>query len=649
LLGLGTGAIYAALGLGLVVTYRASGVVNFAFGAMAMATAYVFAELRNTGDLVLPFPGIPIPHVGDEVSFIGALAISLAFCIGLSLLAYVLVFRPLRGAPPLATVVASVGITLALQAGVVLRFAVGARPVAPILPNEPVELLGITIPRDRLFLALLVIGAAVLLWAGLRFTRFGLATRAGAEDDLALILVGRSRAVLAATNWALAGLLAGLAGILLAPITSLDPLTYTLLVIPALGAALLGRFTSLGITVAGGLGLGMAQSFIAKLQADLPWLPRVGLREGIPFVVIIVVTALGGQVLPGRGALVQRRLPPAPRPRRVLPGAGVLAGTGVLGLVVLRGPLQVSLVNSMVGALICCSLVVLTGYVGQISLGQMAFAGVAGFGTSYLADDWGIPFPLAPILAALLAGAVGVLVGIPALRVRGVNLAVVTMAAAVAIDNFVFRNPDITGGLEGAQIPKPRLFGLDLSIGSGGTYPRIEFGFVALVALVGVVVLVANLRRGETGQRMLAVRANERAAAAAGINVARTKLLAFGISAAIAGLAGSLIAYQQTRVSFASFGVFVSLAYVAYAYLGGITTVSGAVIGGLLVSNGLVFTALDRWVSFGEYELLTSGLALVTAAVLWPAGIAGAIDYGVQRWRRSSSTSSEAVVDDLAA
>ena len=591
--------MYAALGLGLVLVHRSSGVVNFAHGAMAMLVTYAFVELR--------------PGLGLWL----ALAVSVVAAAGLGLVVHVLVFRPLRTAPALARVVASVGLLATLQALAVLWFGADSRPVPSLLPNRAVTVLGVDVPRDRLLLAGLVAAAAVGLWALSRFTRFGLASRATAEDQTALAMLGWSPDTVSAANWMLASVLAGLGGILVGPLTALDPATTTLLVVPALAAALAGRLTSFGATVAAALGLGMAQSAMLKLQDDFSWVPRAGVREALPLVVIVAALALGAGRSLGRGAPVERPLPLAPRVRR--PGrwaAVVVVGAG-LGLLVLSGQYRLGLVNSLVGAVICLSLVVLTGYVGQISLAQMAFAGVAGFSLAKLASAWDVPFPVAPLVAALLAAAVGVAVGLPALRLRGLSLAVVTLAAAVAVEEAVFKAPALTGGFEGTRVPPLP------GVGRAGT---VGFGLVALAVLVAVALGVAALRRGRLGRRFLAVRANERAAAACGVGLTATKLTAFALSALVAGLGGALLGYGQGRLSFGSFGVFVSLSYLAAAYLGGIASVSGALVGGLLVPSGLVFTVVD-----GKYQLLITGLALILVAIARPQGIVGRARRGEAR------------------
>ncbi len=407
----------------------------------------------------------------------------------------------------------------------------------------------------------------------------------------------------------LASVLAGLGGILVGPLTGLDPATTTLLVVPALAAALAGRLASFGATVAAALALGMGQSAMLKLQDDFSWIPRAGVREALPLVVILVALALGAGRNLGRGAPVERPLPLATRVRRPGVWAGVGVAVGAMGLLALSGQYRLGLVNSLVGAVICLSLVVLTGYVGQISLAQMAFAGAAGFSLAKLISAWDVPFPVAPLVAAGLAAVVGVAVGLPALRLRGLSLAVVTLAAAVAVEEAVFKAPALTGGFEGTRVPTLP------GVGRAGT---VGFGLVALAVLVAVGLGVVWLRRGRLGRRFLAVRANERAAAACGVGLTTTKLTAFALSALVAGLGGALLGYGQGRLSFGSFGVFVSLSYLAAAYLGGIASVSGALVGGLLVPSGLVFTIVD-----GKYQLLITGLALILVAIARPQGIVG--------------------------
>lgn len=626
LLGLGTGAMYSALGLGLVLTYRGSGVVNFAHAATAMYVAYVYSELRATGDLVQPIIGLPARiDLGSGLAVLPALLIALLCGAVLALAMYGLVFRPLRAAPMLAKVVSTIGITLVMQAVVVLRFGSDARGIAPILPADPIRIFGASVPSDRFFLAGLVLLLTAGLWLLASKTRFGIATRAAASNEQGAVLLGYSPERLAAANWVLAGVISGLLAILAAPITGLDPATYTLLIIPALAVAMVARFNSFVIVAFAGLALGMFQAEITYLQSVWSWLPRTGLQDAVPFVVIIVVMVVSGGALPTRGTLREGRPPMVPRTGRILVPTAVMFAIGLVGLLVLQGGFRVGLINSLSASIVCLSLVVLTGFLGQVSLAQMTFAGAAGFALAKLSGPLGIPFPIAPLLAVLIATGVGLLIALPALRIRGISLTIITLAAAVAIERVVFANDAITGGYQGSTVLAPKPFGIDLAIGSGGTYPRAAFGVLVLVLLTAVAVFVLHLRRSVLGQRMLAVQANERAAAAAGISVAGTKILGFTVSAAIAGLAGCVIGWQQTQLSFSSFDVFVSMSFLAVAYLGGITSVAGAIAGGLIVNGGLVFTSLDRWIGFGQYETLVIGLGLVLTAILNPEGIAGAL------------------------
>jgi branched-chain amino acid transport system permease protein len=621
-LGLGAGAIYAGVGLGVVLTYRSSGVLNLAYGAVAMVPAYIYASLRSSGALIVPIPGLPDRfQIASSTTGMGvapSIAISLGFALALGVLMHYLVFRPLRHAPVVAKVVASVGVLITLQAVVLLRFGSDNPSVASVLPAAPVKVFGATVPRDRLYLAAIVIVVGVVLALVYRYTRFGLATRAAAENELSATLLGMSPDTLSAVNTIFASVLAGALGILVAPITALDSTTYTLLIIPALAAALLGRFTSFGVTVAAALGLGMLQSEILHLQTLWSWIPKVGTQDALPFVIIVIAMVLVGSKLPTRSSIVDRRLPLAVRSTHPWWTGGVVVVAAVVLAIGLPTAYRYTFVTTLVGVLICLSLVILTGFLGQISLAQMAFAGAAGFALPKIAQSWHLPFFVAAIPAVLIATVVGVIVGLPALRVRGVNLAVVTLALSVAVSAFVFANPKYTGGYNGIKVAEPNLFGL--ALGSGGDR---KFAVMCLVLVVIAAAGVSWLRRSRLGLKMLAVRANERAATAAGIDVRRMKIIGFAMSAALAGVGGVLLAAQQVTVTFQSFDVFVSLGYLAVIFLGGVATVGGSVVGGVLASGGLGFYCLQQWIGLGRYELLISGVALVLTAVFAPQGLVG--------------------------
>ncbi len=625
-LGLAFGCLYAAIGMGVVVTYHGSGVINFATGAIAMWGAYVYAELRASGDLVLPVA--IIPHrisLADKVGFAPAFLAGVLTCAVLGFLAHVIVFRPLHAAPVLAKVVASVGILLFLQALAALQFGSANKIIQPIFSKKRISLGGSQFSQDRIWLAVCAIGVAIVLASYFRWARWGLATSAAAENERATSLAGYSPQLLAASTWILSSVVAGGLGILVSPATPLNSGTYSLAIIPALAAALIGRLRSIGITAAAGLALGSFQSLVT-FQTGKPWWPKwaiTGLSDAVPFLFIIVGLFVWGDRLPTRGSIQAPRLPAVPRhvpKRRVVVLATVIGAAAIL---LTAGSYRFGVITSLVMAIVMLSFVILTGFVGQISLAQSAIAGVGGYALSKLTMSFGVPFPLSLLLSSLVAAVFGVVIGIPALRIRGANLAVVTLSAAIALERFVFRNPEFTNA-SGNLISKPVLFGLDLGIRKGQDVARWQFGMTVLVILVITSLAVGNLARSASGRRFLAIRSNERAAAAAGVDVARNKLLAFAMSSFLAGLGGSLIGYSRGQLSPESFTAAIGLAFLAFAYLGGITSVKGAITAGSLAPLGFGFVVMDRLFDLGNSYGVIGGLSLILTAIINQEGIAGA-------------------------
>ncbi|MGD0239387.1 MAG: ABC transporter permease [Streptosporangiaceae bacterium] len=625
ILGLGAGATYAVLGQGLVLKYRSAGVVDFAHGAVAMFIAYVFVNLRSFGELELPV--VLIPH---QISLNGgtglntglAIVISLVYAAVFGLVLYVLIYRPIRSASPLTRVCASVGVMLGLEAIAVLNFS--TQPVAtnPIFPSSALSLAGITFPEDRLYFTGVVVIIAIALALAYRFSRFGLATRAGAENDRGAALTGISANQIAGQNWIIATVLAGAAGILIAPVASLDPNSYTLFVVPALAAALIGRFQSFWLTALAGLLIGCAQSEITKLITVWTWLPQQGLGDAIPFVVIIVVMAARSRTVLARGGETAERNPSVGRPQAPLRTAAACFLAGLILLFVLNSVLRFAFISSLTVTCIALSVVVLTGYVGQVSLAQMSLAGIGGFMIGHIASDWGIGFPWSLILAGLCSVPVGLVIGLPALRLRGVNLAVVTLGFAAAMDAVVFNSGSFTGGTAGLAIKAPRLPGLNLGIAQGKTYPTVIFGVLVLVVVILLGLLVARLRRGPAGRMLLAIRSNERAAGSVGINVAQAKLMAFGLAAFIAGIGGALTGYMQGELTADSFAAFTSIALLAIVFVAGVGRIAGAVVAGIMFSAaGLFVTFLNIHLNVGKYQAIVAGIALVLTAVQNPDGI----------------------------
>jgi branched-chain amino acid transport system permease protein len=626
LLGLGAGALIASIALGVVLIYRGSGVINVAVGAIAMFGAYLFWAFK-TG------------YFHWQLSTWPAFSMTLVCMAALGVVIELVVFRPLRNAAPLAKLAASLGLLLVLQAVATVAFGSEQKSAPSILSEvRTVTIFGRVVPENRFWLAGIVVIVATVLAALYRWTPFGLSTRAASENEVSAMLVGLSPNRLAIMNTVLACVVAGGLGVLVAPLVTLDAQTLAFAVVPALGAALLAGFTSFFIACFTGLAMGALQWLIVYWQTqswfptDKGGAPMRGVYELLVFLVIVLALFLRGASLPGRGELVEKRLPMVPRPDRLLRLSMFAAVAGVVCLIVFPYDFRQALINSMLGIVICLSLVVIIGFVGQISVVQLALAGVAGFTMSHLTTDVGgvwAEFPISLLIGAATATVIGLLIAVSALRVRGVHLAVVTLAAAVALENFGFLNSRWGGGPRGSPVTQPEIGGINLAPdasfrGLDDKIPSPIFGFLVLAAAVLLGLLVANVRRSSLGQRMLAVRSNERAAAAAGIHVRNTKLAGFGIAAFVAGMAGALYAYNFGSVSNTRFGAVTALGLIAFGYFGGITMVSGAVIAGIGATEGLFPHAFDEWLGLnGTYALLVGGVALIVTLLVNPEGIAG--------------------------
>jgi ABC-type branched-subunit amino acid transport system ATPase component/branched-subunit amino acid ABC-type transport system permease component len=635
LLGLGNGGVFAALAMALVVTYRSSGVLNFATGAQALYAAYTYSLLRQ-GQLLQPIPGLtPTIGIGTDMGFVPALAVTLAIQAVLGAACYLCIFRPLRNHRPVAKAVASIGLMGLLTAIVTTQVGTQVILVNPIFPQAHASFLGINISTDRLWLAGTIIAMGVVLTVLFRYTRFGLATRASAESEVGALVSGLSPDRIALVNWILSFMVCGVAGILIAPLVPLVPGTYTLFIVPALAAAVVGRFHSLGWAITAGLGIGAVESLSVYINGIHPSFPA-GAGELVPLVLVLAVLALRGQTMPSRGTLMQVTLGRAPRSHWRIPTAVVGTAVGVVAIYLFSGNDRAGLYFSMITAVIALSLVVVTGYTGQISLAQLTLAGVAAYILSTFAHSWGIPFPIAPILAALVATVVGVVIGLPALRVRGLMLGVVTLTFAAGVEAIWFNNNSLDGGAGGLTIPDPRLFGMDLSIGSGKDFPRPAFGIMCLVVLVLVAFGVSWLRTSRLGSAMLAVRADERSAAAAGINVVRIKLIGFAIGAFIAGLGGSLLAYQLGNVSFQSFDAFLGLVVFSIVVVAGITSVSGGILAGVLSSGGLLVAVISSNISasgVNNWYGVVAGIGVVLTVIFNPDGAVGPVHLFLEQRR----------------
>lgn len=650
LFGLGTGAIIAAIALGLVVAYRASGVINFGHGAIATYITYVYVSLTDTGEY--PVPPLPNPvapiegifgiELFDFPTLIGmggpmpkgwAMLIALLTAALLGLVSHYAIFRPLRYAPVLAKVVASVGIMLFLQAAVVLRFGARAKSADPIFPNDPVDFMGVRVNQDRFWLLGTVAVVTVVLWLLFRYTRFGIATRASAENERFSTLLGFNADYQAGVSWVLATVLAGMMGILVAPVTGVTPNLFTVLLISSLAAALLGRMSSFTVAAAAGMALGIVDQQLFRIEFEWDWLPSIGIRRALPFVAVALAMVIRGEALPSRGAITAGRLPAAYAPpitRWRIVGYALLIAASLAISVLAPFQYRGAMANTMIGIILALSFVVVTGYVGQISLMQMSLAGVGAFGVGSFGTAAGMPMLIAMPLALVCGVLFGVVAALPSLRTRGASLAVITLASGLAIEEIFFKRSGWFGlDKTNKSTDPPDIFGIEFGPSSAffiddGKIPTGGFGVFVLVLTALSCFAVMRLRRSRIGEQMLAVRANERAAAAAGVHVATIKLAAFGIASFFAALGGVLTAYKLGTYGGAPFGIFASLAALAFAYLGGISTVGGAVTAGTLYAGGIGIIVTEEWfIDVGPYTAYVAGFFLIATAVYNNEGIDG--------------------------
>lgn len=625
LLGLGTGAMYAALALGVIVVYRGTGVVNFALGAQAMFPAVVYAELRTTGDLILPVIGVPNRYgIGSPMGFGAAAAIALLVGALISAVAYLVIFRPLRDAAPLTLIVATLGLTIVLQGLAVKSFGTRTVRTPEILPAGVVEILGRPVPVDRFWLAGVVVVITICLALVYRVTRFGLATRAAAGNEKGTILLGYDPVRLGMSNWLLASVFVSAIGILVTPLSGVNPFNYGLFVIPALGAALAGRLRSFGWATTTGLLIGGFQAVAVHLvaQGKVPRFFFGGLDSLVPFIVIVLALIIGGQTLPTRATFLDRHHVNVPLPTMHPAVWGSLLALGLFLANQGDPTIRLALVQSMYVTVLLLSIVMITGFVGQMSLAQLAFAGFAAFMLSRLSENWGVPFPVSPVLAIAITTVLGTLIGVPALRIRGIQFAIVTFSAALVFERLIFRSPSFAGTAGIAHVDPPELFGVNLGILGEGQFPLKLFASLTVVFTMLAALFVANVRRSSVGRRFLAVRINERAAAASGINIARQKLLGAAMSSFLAAVAGVMYAYKSVDFNSAGLDPDSGLEFVGLAFLGGIGSIAGALIGGLIAPSGLVIVLVSSGAP-SENLFLGTGIGLVLVTTLFPAGLAG--------------------------
>jgi ABC-type branched-subunit amino acid transport system ATPase component/branched-subunit amino acid ABC-type transport system permease component len=608
ILGMATGGFYTINALGLVTVFRSSGVINFASGGVAMVGGYLYWQFTS--------------QLGWAQ--VEAIPVAILLSAVMGVVVYLVAVRPLGGASTLTKVIATLAVLVSLQQAVILIFGGLPKLPEPFLPSRSVRIGSVAVGENSLIFLGFTIVLTFVLWGVYRRTRFGIATSALAENPRAVAALGWNVGRLRAANWAIGGALAGMAGVGLGPFLQLNTSNFTSLLIPTLASAIIGGLQSYPLTLVGGLVVGAAQ---AEAERYITW---NGAGDAVPFVLIILVLMLRGRSLPLR-SFVQERLP------RV--GTGQIPRIRVIAVLIVVAVVAAEVnVNWVIGAtitlfaaIILLSQVVITGYAGQLSLAQLTMAGLGAIIAVNIAVSDGVPFLPSLLIGMIVVIPVSILLGVPSLRARGVSLAIATLGFAVAINSMVLNNDTLAGGASGLQLASPSLFGWSID---AITYP-LRYFYVTLAVFTLLALGVANLRRGRTGRRLLAVRNNERAATAMGINVAGTKLYAFTVAGSIAAAGGVLLAFSEAIPQFTTYDPMTSLTNLVDVVLGGIGYVLGPLFGGMFVSSGLPDSIINPWTNqwtwWNEIFPLFTAVALIGQLIVNPNGAVDIMVHGPAR------------------
>lgn len=575
--GLVSGALYALLATGLVLSYSASGLFNFAHGATAYLCALTFYELHSG----LGWPAVP-----------AALLVVCVLAPGLGWGLDRLMFRRLARVGETAQIVATIGLLVALPAAGLWAVEVLTEAGLPLKPAENQFGLpgvgpsparswqladGIGVDSDQLITWVVTAVVAAALWVLLRHTRLGLRLRAAVDDRSLTELRGISADRLSSVAWMIASALAGLAGVLATPLLGLSPHDFTLFLFVSATAAVIGRFASVPLAFAGGLGLGVVQNLVAGYASFAEGI--TGFRTAVPFLILF-----GGLLVLTRRARTAGVTAVEPPPPDHLAGAswgrrwGVWAAGGVLlgtAFYTVTTPFWSGLLaQGLAVGLVFMSFTVVTGLGAMVSLAQATFVtGAALVAGLLMSRGW--PFAAALAAGTCVAAALGALVALPALRLGGRSLALATLALAFLADQVLFQMRWLRGGDAGWAVPRPVIGPVDLS-------DDRAFG-LALVVLVSLVAAALGaLRNSPSGRAMLAVRSAPAAAMASGVSVLRTKLLLFTLSAGLAGFGGVLYASYNTRITATDFTAMTGLVWLAVVVAAGVRRAPYAVVAGLV-------------------------------------------------------------------
>lgn len=577
--GIPTGCVYALLAVGLVLTYKTSGVFNLAYAGQAYASAAVFFILRKEQEWPLLLAAlVAIVVVGPAIG----------------LILERLLFRHLRSANGPAKLVTTLGLLIVIPEIVRLVIGAGSKRNPPPLwwvvrtdewlwPQGARIVLNAGQMATILSTLIVVIGLVVLF----RFTHLGLRMRAVVESARMAELHGVDSERVSMTAWALSSLLAGLAGVLLAPLfAALNPLDLFTLLVAALAAAVVGHLTSIPLAFASGLGLGVVQSLLAGVMPTNNVL-TTGLRPGLPFVVLFGLLALrrGSRKREATDPLANVDPPPAPPAGQSLPPA-MMRRLQVAGVAALLLGLAASVVfldaywlglvvRGVVLSIIMLSIVMVVGVGGMLSLSQAAFAAVGAFATARIVIETGAPVLLAIVVGAIVAGAIGALVAVPVVRLDGVYLALATLAFALMFGAILVPLDWVSGGPVPLRVPRPMVGPVDFASDR-------SFLMLAAACTLVVGVVVTRLRQGTTGRFLEALQTSEVGAAAVGIRGGRLRVATFALGAAMAGFGGGLLAsFIGTANYELSFPYLVGLVWVALVVSTGSRSVAAAIVSGL--------------------------------------------------------------------
>jgi ABC-type branched-subunit amino acid transport system ATPase component/branched-subunit amino acid ABC-type transport system permease component len=538
ILGITAGSVYGLTGTGLVLTYKTSGIFNFAQGAVATTGAYVFYILHDE----LNLPAVPTALICVFV---------LAPVLGLGLEAMA---RRLADASATMQVVATIGVVLVVQGFFSATFGTLARTFPAWLPQHTVEIGGVFVGEDQMIITGIALAATVALFVFFRRTRLGLAMRGVVDNPELLDLGGTSPAAVRRWAWIIGSSFAVLAGILLAPSLNLDATVLTLLVVQAFGAAAIGRFSSLPLTYVGGLVIGIAASIATKYVVTSS-AALAGLPASIPFIVLFLVL-----IFTPRSKLASRRVS-RPRPAAVYaaPARVQIAGAAVLGTVLVAVPHLVNAAqlpywsDGVTQVILFLSLGLLVRTSGQVSLCQAAFAAIGATTMGHLTAGFGLPWGVALLLAGLTAVPIGAFIAIPASRLPGVFLALATFGFGVTMEQMGYPLWIMFGSSSlGQAVDRP-------SFAQGD----VAYYYLALAFAVAAALLLMWLVRSRLGRLLKAMADSPVALATQGTSVVVTRVLVFCISAFLAAISGALFGGVVHTVTSTDFSAFSSLTLLA--------------------------------------------------------------------------------------